>query len=184
MKQEKFNYVKRLQARTAMLAVGRSTLRNQGAPGMVAVARKYLCSVNLRRFSVRSGSQFFSVLDRQTEILSQRFPAGGRGNWGAARKCLNIFLRDVCYCRPLCDHFALAAIEKWLEVPLDSNVYKGLSADSERDVPVWPGIKSLSSEVSAELQAAAYIVAESFGFPRVHLDIRYWRKDQIDGLVD
>jgi hypothetical protein len=102
-----FDLIDRLQVRVAMFAIGRSTLRSQGAPGMVAHARKFLRSVDLRIFSVTTIEQFGSVLEAQTKLLADGFPSGGKGNWGAARKSLNIFLRDVLYCRPLCEHFNL-----------------------------------------------------------------------------
>jgi hypothetical protein len=182
MNQQPLNLIDRLQVRTAMLAIGRSTLRSQGAPGMVAEARRFLRNVDLKLFSVRSSKQFMAVLDEQTIQLAQQFPDGGRGNWGAARKSLNIFLRDVFYCRPLCEHYKLAALKPWLEVPLDSNVHAGLLSDATNDVVSWPGVKALDAEVSSRLQSTALAVAKSLGVARVHLDVRYWRKAALDEL--
>lgn len=179
-----FDLIDRLQVRAAMLAIGRSTLRSQGAPGMVDHARKFLRKVDLRVFSVSKSVEFRLVLDTHTSSLANSFPGDGGGNWGAARKSLNIFLRDVVYCRPLCKHFGLAKIEPWLEVPIDSNVYSGLCSDASNssEIPRWPGVKGLSPEVSDELQKIAKSIAKSFGVSRVHLDVRYWRKDAIDAL--
>lgn len=36
------SYIKKLQERTGQLAIGRSTLRNQGASGVIEKARGYL----------------------------------------------------------------------------------------------------------------------------------------------
>lgn len=161
-----------------MMAIGRSTLRSQGAPGMVGCARDFLRRLDFRVLAEIDAGSFDAWLDRQTLKLSRNFPGGGKGNWGAARKSLNIFLRDVLYCRPLCDRFDLAHLEPSLEVPLDSHVYAGLSSDTgnTKYIPPWPGVKRLTAETSRELQAVAATVARSLGVPRVHLDVRYWRK--------
>lgn len=182
MNQQPFDLINRLQVRTAMLAIGHSTLRSQGAPGMVAEARRFLRNVDLHLFSVGASEQFMAVLDTQTNLLSSQFPDGGRGNWGAARKSLNIFLRDVFYCRPLCEHYKLAVFEPWLEVPLDSNVYEGLLSDTTNAAVPWPGVKALTPAVSSKLQSTASAVAKSLGVARVHLDVRYWRKVALDEL--
>lgn len=179
-----FDFIDYLQARVAMLAIGRSTLRKQGAAGMVGVARKFLRGVKLQEFSGLTRQQFASTLETQTTLLAKNFPNGGKGNWGAARKSLNIFLRDVAYCRLLCKHYKLASIEPWLELPLDSNSYKGLLSDitNPDEVSNWPGVKALTPNVSTELQDIATSVAKYFGVPRVHLDVRYWRRGLIDEL--
>ncbi len=182
MKQQPFDLIDCLQARTAMLAIGRSTLRNQGTPGMVAAARRSLRNVDLSLFSVGTSEQFMAVLDGQTNLLASQFPDGGRDNWGAARKSLNIFLRDVFYCRPLCEHYKFAALEPWLEVPLDSNVHKGLLSDATNAVMSWPGVKALTPAVSSQLQSTASAVAAPLGVARVHLDVRYWRRADLDKL--
>lgn len=161
-----------------MMAIGRSTLRSQGAPGMVECARDFLRRLDLRALAKIDAGSFDAFLDRQTLKLARSFPDGGNGNWGAARKSLNIFLRDVLYCRLLCDHFDLAHLEPSLEVPLDSHVYLGLSSDTDdpESLPPWSGVKHLTPETSRELQNIAASVARSLGVPRVHLDVRYWRK--------
>ncbi|MBZ0070099.1 MAG: hypothetical protein K8F26_14940 [Thiobacillus sp.] len=182
MNQQSFNLIDRLQVRTAMLAIGRSTLRSQGAKGMVAEARRFLRNVDLNLFAVGTSEQFLAVLDKQTSLLASQFPDGGRGNWGAARKSINIFLRDVFYCRPLCEHYNLAVLESWLEVPLDSNVHEGLLNDATNDVVAWPGVKALTPVVGGQLQSTASAVAKSLGVARVHLDVRYWRKAALDEL--
>jgi hypothetical protein len=174
---EALNFINGLQTRTAMLAIGRSTLRNQGAAGMVDHARRHLSHINLREFSTQTPENFLKILDQQTIALKEGFPGNGRGNWGAARKSLNIFLRDVVYSRHLCNKFELAQIEPWLEVPLDSHVYAGLRAESNEHNSIlrWPGVRNLTNEFSTALQDIAKTVAEGRGISRVHLDIFYWR---------
>lgn len=146
---------------------------------MVAHARKFLGGIDLSKFSAPSIKEFTEQLDKETNSLANSFPSEGEGNWGAARKSINIFLRDVLYSRHLCEHFNLARIEPWLEVPLDSYVYKGLSLDSKEALPKWPRIKKLDSEVSGKLQNIATNIAKSLGVSRIHLDVRYWRSEKI-----
>lgn len=147
---------------------------------MVATARSFLRRVDLRTFAVGTSEHFLDVLNSQTDSLSSQFPDGGQGNWGAARKSLNIFLRDTLYCHHLCHHYKLDVLEPWLEVPLDSNVYKGIKQDTTNALPPWPGIRALTPSVSNELQSTATIVAKSLGIARVHLDLRYWRKSALE----
>jgi len=183
---QRFDLIDRLKARIALLAIGRSTLRNQGAPGMVVAARKYLRKVPLRAFSVTSARRFASVLERHTQALMKRFPRKRKANknWGAARKALNIFLRDVVYSRLLADHYRLGRVEPWLELPLDSNTYRGLAEDWKGpcEIPRWPRLKNLGRDTSRELQTIAAAIAKSLHTHRVHLDIKYWRKGAIDRL--
>lgn len=159
-------------------------MRSQGAPGVVAAARKYLRALRLDEFSVDTRTQFEKALDKHTQKLMKRFPEGAHSSWGGARKALNIFLRDVVYCRPLCTHYRLSNLEPWLELPLDSNSYNGLTKDAAKGqvVPKWPGVKHLKPRVSAELQGVAEVIAKRLQTSRVHLDIKYWRKEAIDDL--
>lgn len=183
MNQQPFELIDRLQVRTAMLAIGRSTLRSQGAPGMVVAARRFLRNLDLNLLSVNTSEHFMEVLDIQTNLLASQFPGKGQGNWGAARKSLNIFMRDVYYCHPLCEHFKLAVLEPWLEVPLDSHVHNGLLSDATNKINSWPGVKALTPEISNQLQNTASAIAKSLGVARIHLDVRYWRKNAIDELA-
>ncbi len=137
---ERFDFIDRLHARTALMAIGASTLRNQGASGVVDAARKCLRAMDLRDFSQAARPGFSASLNRHMQSLMRRFPGGARNNWGAARKAINVFLRDVLYSRRLCDRFGLARVEAWLELPLDKSVYQGLVDDWPGDSgpPPWP----------------------------------------------
>jgi putative heme iron utilization protein len=89
---------------------------------------------------------------------------------------LNLYLRDVLYSRYLCKYFGFNHLEKWLEVPLDSFVAKGIQLDFRPQTLVkFPGIKHLTQEVNQAYQEAAAAIASSLGYARVHLDIIYWR---------
>jgi len=162
-----------LQERIAILAIGPSALRNQGAPGVVGAAREYLKHLNLENFQVDSPKAFRTRLANETEKLREAFPAGTR-HWGAARKALNIFLRDAVYNRYLWERYNFGDLEAWLEVPLDSEVAKGLQSEPEGSLlPKWPGVKYLSQDVSNEYQDVAERVARRRRSARVHLDLLY-----------
>ncbi len=173
MNPKTIEYLRRL---TAELAIGNSTLRNQGSPGVAKTARGFLAKLDLKSFSVSSQEHFAKALDRATENLVQALPDGAR-NWGTARKALNIFLRDCLYNQFLCAYFAISQIHPWLEVPLDCYVAKGLRGTSVSNrLPKWTTITGLEHEPSAQYQQVAGKVAEKIGCNRVDLDIYLWRE--------
>ena len=108
--------------------------------------------------------------------MLKSFPAKAR-NWGAARKAMNLYLRDVAYNVDLSEAFALSQIRSLLEVPLDKDVASGLLCEQEgTSLPKWPTIKRLEPPTSAKYQAVAGDVAKRRGVDRVDLDVYYWRK--------
>src|ERR1700733_8204356 len=96
--------LKLLQTRTAQLAIGPSTLRNQGAREVVASTREFLKELDLGHFNTDTPEAFMISLDEETERLRNALPLGAR-HWGTARKALNIFLRDVLYNLYLCNEY-------------------------------------------------------------------------------
>ncbi len=175
-------YIDRLQNRTAQLAIGASTLRSQGAPGVVETARTYMKKMQLYRLhKVKSEKAYQTTLNNHTGRLSMRFPGGAKGNWGAARKAINIFLRSVVYNRLLCDWYKIRHLEPWLEVPLDSYVVGGIKKDKRPNekIPKWKSIKSLKKEDSNVFQQVAKNIARREGINRIHLDLKYWRRGKL-----
>lgn len=172
------NYARLLQRHVAQLAANGSSLRNQGAPGVVAAARRRLADFNLLRLPRNGSDDFTRHLDQETLQLVECFPEGAR-NWGAARKVLNLFLRDCLYNFYLRDWHGLGVLEGHFEVPLDSYVAEALhQAPRGDDLPVWRGVKYVNREENALYQEIASEVAEEFGTERVHLDLRFWRPEQ------
>jgi hypothetical protein len=112
-----FNKV--LLERTINAGIGPSALRNQGSKNVVGRARAYLNTVDYRAFSTMDQETFKKTLDNHTESLRKRLPAGAK-NWGAARKALNLVLRDILYNQYLQREYGFNRIGKWLELPLDS----------------------------------------------------------------
>jgi hypothetical protein len=167
--------LREIQRRTAMVAVGATTVHGAGGAGTVAAARAHLARLNLRRIVVRSEKRFRNALDRETLALARALPRGSR-HWGLARKLLNIFLRDALYNVYLSNAYAITRIERWLELPLDSHVGKNLQLEMRGVfVPKWKTIKGLTPNLSASFQAIARTVAEAKGIAPVHLDLFLWR---------
>ena len=165
--------------RTASAAIGASTVRKQGAPGVVDAARRSLAGLKLTRYARGGVRQFQTMLDNNTETLKRAFPMGAR-NWGTARKCLNIFLRDVLYNRYLSEHFEFEQFESHLEIPLDRDVGSALREQPEGfELPRWRTIKFLTQSDSRQFQLAARQVARRLGTHPVHLDLIYWRRTVI-----
>ena len=165
----------KIRERIAILAIGSSTLRNQGAPKVKETAQNYLAKMNLNPLiKVSSENEYRSFLDRHTKALSNKFPSGAKGNWGAARKAINIFLRDCLYNTYICNAFDMEKMSEWLELPLDSYTGKALKKTNSK-LPRWKTIKGLKAEVSDKFQQAALSQATKNQMDRVHLDIEYWR---------
>ncbi|MEO2014610.1 MAG: hypothetical protein ABGZ53_09575 [Fuerstiella sp.] len=164
-----------MRERTAEAAIDGGTLRKQGAPGVVQAARHFMKQIDLNSLSMLKADQFIERLDELTDQLTAAFPLNAR-NWGAARKAINIFLRDILYHRYLCDHFGLCHLEPWLEVPLDKDIALGLRAEPlGSQLPRWDTIKRLSKSDSENFQKCAQTVADGKNIARVHLDVIYWR---------
>jgi hypothetical protein len=172
------DFLPTMQRSVAVTAIGPSSLRNQGNAGVINAAREFLAKCDLGAFRCHSEEEFKSKLDNLTKDLIIALPKGAR-SWGAARKAMNLFLRDALYNQYLAQNYRLHSIENWLEIPLDSLVAKGLKKENNRQaLPAWPGLKRLSSAVSAQFQLFALDVAIRKGFARVHLDIYIWLKER------
>ena len=67
-----------IQARTAEIAIGPSTLRNQGASSVIANARGFLKELDLGHFSVDTATAFRGALDEETKNLQSALPLDAR----------------------------------------------------------------------------------------------------------
>ena len=147
MTPEKF--IDKIHARIAITAVGGSALRNQGVSGIVDASRDYFSNaLPLAEFfdSLKQQDSFRSFLNRHTTELVARFNEPKNGNkdqlWGAARKWLNLFFRDLVYNKFIAEEYGLSSdfhilnrqIE-YLEVPLDSFVGNEIFIRSNKQIP-------------------------------------------------
>lgn len=174
---EYIKFIDHVQTQVAELAIGASALRNQGGSGLIASARAFFKTIDLAGLSNLSGEDFSKFLDSATDDLKNQFSDGAR-NWGAARKAINLFLRDAFYNRYLFDHYKLASLERLLEVPLDRDVATNLLGTKYgTSLPEWKSIKTLSPKDSHQYQEVASKYSEDMGIARVHLDLLFWRKE-------
>jgi hypothetical protein len=172
------SFIKKLLERTAEEAIGASALRNQGGPGIVQAARDSLKKIKINTFIQSSEDGFNSALNNVTVFIKSSFPHN-MDNWGAARKAINLFLRDVAYSKYLNEYFELDSIIPFLEIPLDSYTALWICKEYEHDLPKWNGIKNLKHDDSDCFQKAAAVIAEKRKIKRVDLDILYWRNRNI-----
>lgn len=178
-------FLRKMKRRLAQIAIGPSALRNQGAEKVVEIARDYVeKSINYSDFfnALKDQKRFNKYLDKHTELLKDKFPAEGK-SWGAARKAINLYLRESVYNNFIADHYNLSSdfakfnhAIRFLEIPLDRSVSIGIVSDFTGQLPKWTTIKNLTPEVSAAYQIGAKIIAETQKIARVHLDLIYWRK--------
>lgn len=171
--------------RVANIAIGTTTLRNQGAAGVNRAAREFLASLPLSELVCDTQAEYSSALDRQTSLLKDSLPLEAR-HWGTARKGLNLFLGEVHYHRILYEHYRMKKIAEFLEVPLDNNVVcflKSKAAVAGKKLPRWRTIKSLSPQDSQMYQdfAREYANGCGKGWIRLHVDLLAWRIPQGDG---
>ena len=87
--------------------------------------REFLKKIDLADIGKADPSQYPHVLDDLTEKLRRHMPRYAP-YWGTARKCLNLFFRDALYNFYLRQEYGLKKFEKYMEIPLDSNVGKKL----------------------------------------------------------
>ena len=164
-----------VQRYVANVAIGSSTLRNQGAKGAIEAARDFLAEVDLSVLQRTQPPGYAAWLDEQTEELRQELPPGAR-RWGTARKAINVFMVQASLNRMLAGTYGLVELAEAMEVPIDSQVSKALRALAGRGrLPTWPGVSRLTPAVNRRYQDFASQTASARGFPRPYLDMEFWR---------
>lgn len=167
------DFIETMQRRTGVTAVGPSALRGQGR-GVLKAAQEYLSFIDLSRIPISSHDEYQHWLDDHTNSLLEKLPILNRP-WGAARKALNLFMRDTLYNQYLNKHYGIEKLESLMEIPLDSAVAKGLKRHAGRGrLPHWPGLKSLNPDMSTKFQEYAMEYARAKNIARVHLDVYLW----------
>ena len=162
---------------TATAAIGNSALRNQGK-GILRKAQQHCSEIDLSIYSSFNEQEFLLQLDKETEIMLDSFGLKKRP-WGAARKALNLFFRDALYNKYLSKEYNLENIEKFLEIPLDSVVSYGLKKRGKRgQLPKWPGLKSLTKNISNVYQQFAKDESVKENLFRIHLDMYLWLENR------
>lgn len=172
----------RLQKRISFLAIGRSAMRNQGPKYMVRQARLFTSAINLTEMAnFWNQKRYVSYLDDQTIKLMAFFPKGARRNFGAARKALNLFFRDILYNSRLVQHYELNTSIHYLsqlEIPLDNQTAKKIIEAVPTTRKNWKGIKYLLPGDNTMLQDTATGIAIENQIARVDLDVYFWNPDK------
>lgn len=176
---------KLLHRRLSQVSIGASAIRSQGSGGLIKILRDYFFDeIDLQEFKIvlKNEMEYKMFLDKHTLVILERFPENAK-SWGAARKGLNLFLRDIVYNRFFSTIFSLPndftefnEMIKFMEVPLDKEVAFGLISDSKGKLPKWKTIKGLSPEISELFQNQASVISESENIARINLDLKYWRR--------
>lgn len=169
-------FINTLQSFVARISITPSSVRNQVEAGVINYIREYLAQIDLSLYSLSTQEAFEKELDSDTLKLKAVITKAPDLNWGTARKCLNIFLRDVLYNHYLRSHFNLSKLEGCLEIPMDSKVAHALLARADKSIklPPWPGVKRLNTEENKQYQDFANKLAIEKRKARVHLDIEFW----------
>lgn len=165
-----------LQKFVAVESIGVSAMRGQG-PGVLKASQEYVGRIELNKLQIiTSEADYIIWLNQHTEALLDILPIRNRP-WGAARKALNLFMRACLYNKYISRKFRLEKVEKWMEIPLDSLIAKGLrESKPEVNLPVWQGLKHLRLDQNRIYQNAAMSLAEDIKINRVHLDVILWLK--------
>lgn len=177
-------FINRIKRRLAQTAVTSSALRNQGASEIISTCRTFLeDEIELAEFfsAIQEESTFKNLLDEKTNLLMSKFPGSNKNNWGASRKAINLYFRELVYNKSICDHFNVPrdsgeynTLIQFLEVPLDKFVALALY-NLDKQLPKWNNIRDLKHSESDKYQHFAQAHSTENGYSRVHLDLEYWR---------
>jgi hypothetical protein len=168
-------FLRLVQYRVANVAIGPSTLRNQGASGVNNAARGFLASLDLGELSSIVPADYPKLLARWTDALVEQLPTGAR-KWGTARKAINVFMVEVFLNRFLAEEYDLDRFGDVLETPLDSEANKEMKRlGGQRRLPGWYGIVRLTPADSEKFQSYASFLAAKHELRRATLDLILWR---------
>lgn len=167
-----------MQRYVANIAISGSTLRNQGAKGVINITRTYLANLDLYVLKKIDNSKYSDQLNEWTDELLRKLPNGAK-NWGTARKGINVFMVQAFLNKYLSAEYELQKFADVLETPLDSKAATELQNLSgvNNELPKWKGIKNLSQESSRKYQKFASELAKNKNIPRACLDTILWRAD-------
>jgi hypothetical protein len=161
------NEMGKLQRHIAITSIGPTSLRKmRGTAGKRADLYALLGTTNLALFSIDG---FEEHLDQLTKKIEDLFG----GNFGAARKSANLFLRDCVNHYALRAHYGLASIEHLLEVPLDSISMRAIREEGP-EKPSKVSVSDLDANLSSTYQRSAAFISADRGIDRVHLDTLWW----------
>jgi len=174
---DKEEFLMSMQRYLANIIISGSTLRNQGAEGVVEATRNFLVNLDLSKLKTIQLSEYPEILNEWTSKLQQELP-NDANKWGTARKGINVFMVQVFMNRYLSEEYGMEKFKDILETPLDSYAAKELKRlNSITKLPRWETIKNLTDSPSSEYQKCASQVAQENGLCRANVDIILWRPE-------
>jgi len=160
-----------VQRYVAKIAIGPSSLRNSGSPGVIKAAQNYLGNMDLKSLKTIETEEYAGWLEEKTQELQDKFPPPAN-KWGLARKALNIFLCHSYLNWYLHKGYSLHRLRNVMETPLDSIAANRLRKETEGQIlPRWITVSGLTHEKSNKYQQVAAMVAKRLGVPRACLDV-------------
>ena len=130
-----FNFQKTMQEFVATSAIGVSALRNQGKGAHQAV-RTALASMHLSPVKDMGQAEYRKWLDGATNWLLTQWPGTGRP-WGAARKSVNLFMRDALYNQYLNAEHDIGHVENWPDAKVNEIDHRS-GSEAVHQVPQRP----------------------------------------------
>jgi hypothetical protein len=159
----------------AEVCIGASALRGQGGSGLIQCCRDFFKRIDFSKIPMEQ-KEFAVWLETNTEELRATFPKVAR-NYGAARKALNLFLRDASYNVILNRAYDLDRLLPLLEVPVDSFTANHLHKyEPSIILKKWDSLKRVKDTELKKYQEAAQLLAEKWGINRVDLDAFFYRE--------
>lgn len=198
---DKARHLDLIQHYIANVAIGTTTLRNQGADGIADAAREFLACLDISELKEKPVTEYRSWLDKKTKELMKKFPSGAKKDWGGARKAMNLLMVGAYFNKVLSKKYKLDRFENDLETPLDGGAAERIREYGRKKGVEWecklcskdarksckgqhprcgkskfPGIVNLKDYQSRGYQGIATELAKEIGLPRAELDIILWRK--------
>ena len=173
---DEVEFLKLIKNYVINIAISGSTLRNQGAPGVVDAARKFLReTLDLNSLNDTHADCFQDKLNDWTKQQKDVLPPNAQ-NWGTARKTINVFLIQAFMNKYLNEKYGLEEFRDVFEIPLDSYTTKELRRRAGRgQLPGNFKIITLQENDNTKYQDYAHEVAKNEEIPRACLDIVFWR---------
>lgn len=165
----------KIQKRIARSCISASTFRNS-KKGTMRKVQGFLGNIELKRLQA-AGNTTFAEQHKKivTELQGELKAVSCSCEYGLCVKAVNLFLRDVVtnyYTRVTYD---LGNLEKHLQIPIDSKVYKKLYQQRKPNaLPKWCGIARMPEELHTKCQLIAQFIADDKQELRIHLDDDFW----------
>lgn len=158
--------IKKLQRHIAFSSIGPTTLRNMlSVKGWRSEVCSQLGAINLNNLNSLG---FEKAIDKWTDDLVLKTKC-----WGASRKALNLFLRDLYYNYWIRNKYNLDNFAEKFEIPLDGIVMNKIRKIYP-SLPKKPAVKNLTADINKKYQLSAYNYAKDNSTLRIHLDIKFW----------